>query len=76
MTLERVLISGPSPPARLDHAMCAVHLVTTTATTRGQTEKKPASIPTDTGNYLHCMLAPTAVNLSAADFLTRSVLES
>ena len=65
MTLERVLISGPPPPARLDHAMCAVHLVTTSATARGQTEKKPALISTNTGTVIHSK----RVNLSMVYFL-------
>lgn len=49
MTMEKVSISGPPPPARLDHAMCTVHLVITTASADCHTPLNSTS--TDKGTY-------------------------
>ena len=43
LMLEKVEISGPPPPARLDHAMCTVYLPTTPATTTGDHRSKKST---------------------------------
>lgn len=46
LILEKVEIYGPPPPARLDHAMCTVHLPTTTVTTTNDHRLKESDLPT------------------------------
>ena len=41
--LEKIEVSGPPPPARLDHAMCTVYLPTTPATTTGNHRSKKSA---------------------------------
>ena len=38
LTLEKVHVMGPPPPARLDHAMCAVYLPTVSTTSTNAKE--------------------------------------
>ena len=48
LIFEKVDIIGPPPPARLDHAMCMVHLPTIPATTTSDCGAKLPTPPTCT----------------------------
>ena len=54
LMLEKVEISGPPPPARLDHAMCTIYLPTTPTTTTGDHRSKKS--PADQGYHIECTL--------------------
>ena len=54
LTLEKIHITGPPPPARLDHAMCTIYLTTVTSISTGTTDSVQESCSTSspTGNLL------------------------
>ena len=59
LTLEEVHISGPPPPARLDHAMCSIQLPTTLVACCEKESKTKAS-STDT-SMTFCMYVFTCM---------------
>ena len=62
LTLGQVDIIGPPPPARLDHAMCTVHLPTIPPTTTRDCELKESKLPTPPATAKGIMISHMPIN--------------
>ena len=52
LMLEKVEISGPPPPARLDHAMCTIYLPISPTTTTGDRTCRSKKSAADQGYHI------------------------